>query len=79
MTYIRDPREIYRKVTRYADNTINYERRTKSGLDPEDIQSRTIHLAISEYTSPIQWRHLLRAIIYGKDNGVSILITRIRE
>jgi hypothetical protein len=79
VTYIRDPREIYRKVTRYADNTINYERRTKSGLDPEDIQSRTIHLAIPEYTSPIQWRHLLRAIIYGKDNGVSILITRIRE
>jgi hypothetical protein len=48
VTYIRDPREIYRKVTRYADNTINYERRTKSGLDPEDIQSRTIHLAIGE-------------------------------
>jgi hypothetical protein len=79
VTYIRDPREIYRKVTRYADNTINYERRTKSELDPEDIQSRTIHLAIPEYTSPVQWRHLLRAIIYGKDNGVSILITRIRE
>lgn len=32
VTYIRDPREIYRKVTRYADNTINYERLRNLGL-----------------------------------------------
>ncbi len=79
MSYIRDPEEIYRRVTRYVNDAVNYEPRTKSERDPEDILSRTIHLAIPEYTSPTQWRYLLRAIIYGKDNGVSIVITRIRE
>jgi len=78
MTYIRDPQEIYRKVTRYVDNAANYEPRTKSEPEPEDILSKTIQLAIPEYTSPTQWRYLLRAIIYGEDNGVSIVITRIR-
>jgi hypothetical protein len=58
---------------------IDYEPRVDSDLDLAKIQSKTIQLAIPEYTSPTQWRYLLRAIIYGKDNGVSILITRIRE
>jgi hypothetical protein len=78
MSYIRDPQEIYRKVTRYVNDAINYEPRTKSEPNPEDILSKTIQLAIPEYTSPTQWRYLLRAIIYGEDNGVSIVITRIR-
>lgn len=78
MSYIRDPQEIYRKVTRYVDDAVNYERRTQSEPEPEDILSKTIQLAIPEYTSPTQWRHLLRAVIYGEDNGVSIVITRIR-
>jgi hypothetical protein len=78
MSYIRDPQEIYRRVTRYIDDAVNYQRRTESEPEPDDIVSKTIQLAIPEYTSPTQWRHLLRAVIYGKDNGVSIVITRIR-
>ena len=78
MSYIRDPQEIYRKVTRYVDDAVNYQRRTKSEPEPDDIVSKTIQLAIPEYTSPMQWRYLLRAVIYGEDNGVSIVITRIR-
>jgi hypothetical protein len=47
-------------------------------LDPADIRSRTIHLAIPELTWPKQWPYLFRAIIYGKENGVTVVITRIR-
>jgi hypothetical protein len=78
MSYIRDPLEIYRKVTRYVADAVNYQRRMESEPEPDDIVSKTIQLAVPEYTSPTQWRHLLRAVIYGEDNGVSIVITRIR-
>jgi hypothetical protein len=75
---IKKPQNIFNTLKRYVDNAVNYDRRLKSDVDPADIQSKTIHLAIPEYTSPAQWRQILRAIIYGKDNGVSIVITRIR-
>lgn len=77
-TYIKNPQEIYRRVTRYVDAAANYQPR-KSDLDPSDIQSKTLHLAVPEWTSPTQWRYLLRAMIYGRDNGVKVVITRIRE
>jgi hypothetical protein len=77
--YIKNPQNIYKKVVGYVDDTVNYERRKDSDVDPADIKSKTIHLAIPEWTSPTQWRHLNRAIVYGKDNGVKIVITRIRE
>ena len=35
--------------------------------------------AISVASSPAQWRHIVRAIIYGKDNGVSVVIMRVGE
>jgi filamentous hemagglutinin len=78
MTYIRKPQEIYRKVTGYVDDAVNYQPRKSFDVDSALISSRTIQLAIPEHTSPEQWRYLLRAIIYGKDNGVKVLITGIR-
>jgi hypothetical protein len=79
MTYITKPQEIYRTVQRYVGDVLDYEPLKESDLDPAEIQSKTIQLAIPEHTSPEQWRYLLRAIIYGKDNGVKIVITRIRD
>lgn len=79
MTYIRKPQEIYKKVQLYVDGVVNYEPSKNFDVDPALISSKTIQLAIPEHTSPEQWRYLLRAIIYGKDNGVKVVITRIRE
>jgi hypothetical protein len=62
----------------YVDEIIDYEPRVDTDLNPAKIQSRTVQVAIPEYTSSTQWRYLLRAIIYGKDNGILIVITRIR-
>jgi filamentous hemagglutinin len=78
MTYIRKPQEIYKKVQRYVGDVLDYGPCKDTDLDPAAIQSKTIQLAIPEHTSPEQWRYLLRAIVYGKDNGVKIVITRIR-
>jgi hypothetical protein len=79
VSYINNPQRIYGELRGYVDEIIDYEPRVETDLKPTDIQSTTVQVAIPEYTSSTQWRYLLRAIIYGKDNGVSIVITRIRE
>jgi filamentous hemagglutinin len=61
------------------NDAVNYEPYRRSDLDPANIETKTLQLAIPEYTNPTQWRYINRAIIYGKENGVSIVITRIRE
>lgn len=79
VSYIKNPQGIYGKVARYVNDAVDYEPRATSDLDLALIESKTIQLAIPEYTSPTQWRYLNRAIIYGKENGVKVVITRIRE
>jgi hypothetical protein len=79
VSYITYPQRIYGRMVRYVDEAADYEPRLNSDLDTQGIHSKTIHLAIPEYTSPEQWRYLLPAILYGKERGVRIVITRIRE
>jgi hypothetical protein len=78
--YITKPQKIFDKVRTYVDAAVNYyEPRTNFDIDPALMKSKTIQLSIPEHTSPEQWRYLLRAIIYGKENGVPVVITRIRQ
>ncbi len=77
--YIENPRRIYEQMKAYVDAAADYEPLVSSDLDPAKIRSKTIHLAIREHTSPEQWRHLYAAIIYGKERGVRVVITRIRD
>ena len=77
--YVKKPQSIYNEVKGYVDDVLDYERVKQSDLDPAVIVSKSVYVAIPEWTSPTQWRHLIRAIIYGKDNGVSVVIVRVRE
>ncbi|HVO91925.1 MAG TPA: hypothetical protein VMT22_03745, partial [Terriglobales bacterium] len=77
--YIKKPQIIFKNVKEYVDEAIDYEPLKDSDLDVANIKSKTIHLAIPEWTSPTQWRYLNRALVYGNDNGVKIVITRVRE
>lgn len=79
VSYIENQRRIYEQVKSYVDAAADYEPRVNSDLDSAKIRSKKIHLAIREHTSPEQWRHLYAAIIYGKERGVRIVITRIRD
>ncbi len=77
---IKNPQVVYKKLKEYIDAAANYKKpRAWFDLDPAKIKSKTIQLAIPEYTSPAQWRQLYRAILYGKKYGVRVVITRIRE
>jgi len=77
--YIKNPQRIYSTLKRNIDAAADYEPRTRSDIDPADISSKTMHLAIPEYTSPTRWRYLNRAILYGKEHGVTVVIMRVRE
>jgi hypothetical protein len=77
---INQPRTLYSKLKGYIDFTANYKKpRAKFDIDPSKIKTRTIQLAIPEYTSPTQWRYLYKAIRYGRQRGVRVVVTRIRE
>ncbi len=77
---IKNPLIIYGKLKTYIDDARNYnERRVDSDVDPDEITSKTIQLAVPEYTSPRQWLYLNLGIGYGRRHGISVVITRIRE
>jgi hypothetical protein len=77
---IKNPQSLYSKLKEYIDDAETYdERRVESDVDPDKITSRTIQLAVPEYTSPRQWLYLNLGIGYGRRHGVSVVITRIRE
>ena len=77
--YIKRPERLYWLLKRYIDSAADYEPRPSIDLDPQKIKSKTLHVAISEHTSPMQLRYLRRAKRYGLERGVSVEITDIRE
>jgi hypothetical protein len=80
ISYVMNPQMIYWRMKKYIDSVVYYSNpRPDIDLEPGDIFSKSIYLAIPEYTSPTQWRYLYAAIFYGKERGVRIAITRIRE
>jgi CDI toxin restriction endonuclease-like domain len=77
---IQNPKQIYNRLQGYLNAVAGYSKpRTSFDLDPAQIKSKTLQLAIPEYTSPAQWRQLHRAILFGRNKGVRVVITRIRE
>lgn len=79
VTYIKSPQKVYSRLKSYIDEAADYEPRRDSDVEPAKIESKTLQLAIPEYTSSTQWRYLFQAIIYGKERNVRIVITWIRE
>ena len=79
MSYVKKPQGIYKEIKGYVDEVLDYEPIKQIDLDPALIESKSIYFAIPEWTSPTQWRHIIRGVIYGKDNGVSIVIIRVGE
>lgn len=77
--YIKNPQRIYNKMHTYIGEAADYTARVPTDVDPDLIKSKTLQLAVPEYTSSTQWRYLHRAIRYGRSRGVRVIITRIRE
>lgn len=80
-TYSRvtNPQNIYRTLTKYVDAAANYSPRASIDVDPARIRTKAIQLAVPEYTSQEQWQYIGRAIQYGRQKGVSVMVTRIQS
>ena len=78
-TYTRNPKQVFWALKRYVDKAAAYNRSTRFDLDYKLIKFKTIQLFVYGYPSPEQRRYLYAAIIYGKEHGVRIVITRTPE
>ena len=78
VSVIKKPQQILSRLRGYINKLENYQPIKDSDLDPDRIRSKTIQLAVPQYTSPRQWRYLNLAIGYAREHGVSLIITRIR-
>ncbi len=78
-SYTNFPQRIYLQLKAYIDAAADYNNpRAAIDLGPAAIKSKTIQLAIPEFTWADQWRQLNLAVTYGRKRGVSLVITRIR-
>jgi CDI toxin restriction endonuclease-like domain len=78
VSVIKRPQQILSRLKGYIHKLENYRPIKRFDLAPERIKSKTLQLAIPEYTSPTQWRYLNLAIRYAHEHGVSVIVTRIR-
>ena len=77
--YMRDPQGIYDELKICIDAIADYAPSSQGDLALEQIKPKTIHLAVPELTSPVQWRYLHRAERYANSRNVSMIVTRVRE
>ncbi len=75
---IKRPQQLLSKLKAYIHAAEDYRPRRDGDLDPGKMRSKTIQLAIPQYTSPRQWRYLNLATGYAREHGISLVITRIR-
>ncbi len=79
-TYIKNPKNIYARISRYIDSAANYHiPRTRYDVNPNRIRYRQLSIGIPESTSPSQWKYIMKADSYAKSRNVLFEITRIRE
>jgi hypothetical protein len=81
-SYTEKPRNIFYSLAKYIDQAAAYNRSiTHSGttIVPKNIAIRQVNLAVPQSTTPEQWAHINRAIVYGRSRGVSVVVTTIRD
>jgi filamentous hemagglutinin len=77
---LANPEKIYHSVKRNIDAAMVFEKYNldKFRLTSADIANREIRLAIPKQTSPNQWEQLKRAIEYGKERNIKLIITETK-
>ena len=79
---INNPQQIYQSIKGNIDSIINFEGAyTLSGttVSASKISSRELQLAVPSSVNGAQWAQIERAINYGKDNGINVVVTRVKK
>jgi hypothetical protein len=77
-SYVNYPERIYGQIKKYVDTAADYSKpRTEYDLKVNEIDSRTVKIAVHDYISPVQREQFIRAVQYGESRNVTVIITRI--
>jgi hypothetical protein len=79
--YAKNPANVYYTLARYIREAAEYDngpKPKKINIDRSEISARQIQLAVPLYTSQAQWQQIKRAIKYGRDRGISVIVSKVR-
>ncbi|PRH23991.1 hypothetical protein C6T53_18205 [Burkholderia multivorans] len=78
---VTNPQQVYASVKSNIDAMLNYDKPyTLLGtrVDPAQIVSKELQLAVPEQTNAVQWEQINRAIQYGESQGVKVVVTTVK-
>ncbi len=77
---LANPSQVYQSLKRNIDAAANFTgaQQGKLEIKPSDIASRELRVAVPEGTTPAQWQQIQRAIEYGKQQSVTVRVTRVK-
>lgn len=78
---VTNPQQVYASVKSNIDVMLNYDKPyTPLGtrVDPAQIVSKELQLAVPEQTNAVQWEQINRAIQYGESQGVKVVVTTVK-
>jgi hypothetical protein len=77
---IANPELLYSSLQRNINAIIDFNGYQLSGtsLQPGDILSSELRVAVPEDTTLAQWQQINRAVQYGTDNGINVIVTPVR-
>jgi filamentous hemagglutinin len=74
---LADPKQIYSSIRQNVNKAINYTGK-KGDFLPSEILSRELRVGIPVKTNTAQWQQIQRAVQYGKEYGVEVIIEAIK-
>jgi filamentous hemagglutinin len=78
---LTNPQRVYTSVKRNVDAILSYDKPyalLDRLLDPADILKRELQLAVPSGTTPAQWEQISRAIQYGENQGVKVVVATVK-
>uniref|UniRef100_UPI003307B36C endonuclease toxin domain-containing protein n=1 Tax=Photorhabdus viridis TaxID=3163327 RepID=UPI003307B36C len=81
MAKLANPNQVYNSIKRNIDDVAKFRDATRSGekLTSSMINHKEIQLAVPTNTTKVQWNEINRAIEYGKNQGVKVIVTQVKQ
>jgi hypothetical protein len=76
---LADPTQIYKSIRQNINKARDYSGgKVRDILKKEQILSKELRVGVPVETNTVQWQQVLRAMQYGKENGVEVIIEAIK-
>jgi hypothetical protein len=75
---LADPTQIYKSIRQNVNKAVNYTGGEYTQFTKDQILSRELHIGIPVQTNKMQWQEIQKAIQYGKEKGVNVIIEAVK-